>query len=672
MSIPLTRQWWLLPLLRLILACNLVLLVWYVCFGYRHMMHSDSAVMNLLAQEILETGSYFPPDWYYANNDLWVLFTHTLALPFAAMLPNGMAVHAGAGLMACAIVLHATWMLGRALGQSVTGRTASLVIVSAGWSVMMAETMFGQAAYGLLYAMAAYVFAFACTAAGSTGKRRRQYVVAAGLVLLLAFWANPQRAAVTYAGPLLAAALALLLRARRAPLRAEWKLGLALLAFAVAGVAAHQVTMTMTNVAPGLTQVSYLDLQGMAASIGRTLQGLLLLFNGLPHPGSVVTSVAGIGVGVRLAATLALAFVVLPWAVAHAWSLRRPAFTAALAFGISSMAVSLFFMLATTLPDPNALDGSIRYMVVPLVFLMVFLAGLAVDHAGPARPAVLLAWAALLPVGVTAYVAYQVPDAKLLTVSTPARPDALLALLRQHGLAYGYGTFWNAGRFSVLSDGAVRIRPVSLEQGVPMPVRHLGSGRWYHADAWQGRTFLLLDEAEAATLDLEALARHTGQPEARLRFENWHVIVFPHNIAHDIAGWDLSYRRPLVLPPMAGTPRQVGQYRNDPAALVAAPGEAGMLAFGPGIAVQRGRYLATFDVGVEGAEGAAADAGSVDVVSAQASLVHGARPIMQAGRQRIAVPFTLDRMHTGVELRVRSSGQARLALYGITLQAACR
>ncbi|MBB3220854.1 hypothetical protein [Pseudoduganella umbonata] len=656
---------WALPLLRVVLLCNLALLVWYVCFGYRHLLHSDAAAMNLLAQEILETGKYFPSEWNYVNKDLWVLFLQTMALPFAAFLPNGMAVHAGGCLLASAVVLHATWMLSGALGQSRLARTVTLVIATAGWSATMTETLYGQAAYGLLYAMGAYLFAFTVAAGNSGGTRRWRYAAAAGFVLLLAFWGNPQRAVVQYAVPLLAAALLPSLRARRRPGRDAWKTGLALLAFAAAGIALHQFTLATTTATTGLTQVRYLDLPGMIDNAGRTLRGLLMLFDAVPRVGSVPTTAYGIGVAARLVGALALTFVILPWAIRRAWNTREPVLAALLAFSLSALAITLFLMLTSSLSDPNIPDGSIRYLVLPLLCLVVMTTGLVVDRPGPARPILVLAAGTLVLLACSAPVAYSVPDAKLFAVGVPARTDALLAFLRQHRLEYGYATFWNASRFTVLSSGAVRIRQVDLVKGLPMPKRHLSSDRWYRPEAWQGRSFLLLDESELPAFQPDALARLVGAPEAELRFENWRIFVYPHNLARDMPGWDISYRRPLAITPGAGTARLIGQAVD--ATLVARQGEAGMLAFGPWLTVQRGSYVATFDLDTAGAGN---DFGGVDVVSGQGTVTHGAASIGRAGRQQIAVPFTLDRVLGDVELRVRSTGQGRLTLHRITLQKA--
>ena len=89
----------------LFLACNLLLLCWYLFVGYKAGFHSDSAVKVLLAREIVETGQYFPHDWNYVNGDLFVLFGHTFIIPLLAFIPAGYLSHAISGLISAVLIL---------------------------------------------------------------------------------------------------------------------------------------------------------------------------------------------------------------------------------------------------------------------------------------------------------------------------------------------------------------------------------------------------------------------------------------------------------------------------------------------------------------------------------------------------------------------------------------
>ncbi|MRW88259.1 hypothetical protein GJ698_29700, partial [Pseudoduganella sp. FT26W] len=192
-------------LLLLLLGINIVLLAFYLVIDYQLVYHSDSAVKNLLAQEIVDTGQYFPRDWNYVNGDLWVLNTHTFIIPLLHWMHNGYLAHAASDIVSAALILHASWLLTGLLEQSRLARLVGMLVVSAGMSLIMAEHIYGQAAYGSLYYMACYLL----VAYWSLSQARRATVLpwaaATAVLTALVFWTNPQRALLFYGAPLLAA-----------------------------------------------------------------------------------------------------------------------------------------------------------------------------------------------------------------------------------------------------------------------------------------------------------------------------------------------------------------------------------------------------------------------------------------------------------------------------------
>lgn len=78
----------------LILASNIGLISWFTFSGFRSYFDSDAATKVLLADEIVRTSKYFPPDWVYANGDLWVFFGHTFIIPLLKIFPISFLVHA--------------------------------------------------------------------------------------------------------------------------------------------------------------------------------------------------------------------------------------------------------------------------------------------------------------------------------------------------------------------------------------------------------------------------------------------------------------------------------------------------------------------------------------------------------------------------------------------------
>jgi hypothetical protein len=244
----------------------------------------------------------------------------------------------------------------------------------------------------------------------------------------------------------------------------------------------------------------------------------------------------------------------------------------------------------------------------------------------------------------------------------------MINFLDSQGLQYGYSTFWNAGKHSVLSGQRVRIRQVVLDRGLPQPMRKLSSNRWYNPGAWHGPSFLLLAPEEMAQLNMAELSKLAGAPR-ELIFEGWHVLVFPDNIAAHLPDWDTDMAARLHYPVSSLSLHVIGKVDGTPPKLVAAPGEQGVLKFGPFRAITAGSYLVGYDL--EAADGAGgnggADFGWVDICSAGGRVIAQQR-ITATGPQRITLPFTTRKPLNMLEFRVMSSGKGQLTVRGTDIQ----
>jgi len=175
----------------------------------------------------------------------------------------------------------------------------------------------------------------------------------------------------------------------------------------------------------------------------------------------------------------------------------------------------------------------------------------------------------------------------------------IVNFLEKHELQYGYATYWNAGILSVLSDEKVRVRQIQLSGGIPVPMRHLSSNRWYLPNAWAGKTFLLLSNEEASLIDQEEMKVYGQKIIQKLSFGNYTIFVFAHNIAAGMPGWDRTYTTPAVFNASKYSASRVGRLvvrDNGSSALVANKGESGPLHYGPYVDVDPGDYQVIFDV----------------------------------------------------------------------------
>lgn len=661
----LTRCW-----LPVLLSINLLLLAFYLVVDYQLVFHSDAAVKNLLAQEIFETGQYFPSDWNYVNGDLWVFNTHTFILLLLPFLRNGFLAHAASDLLSAALILYGSWRLTGLLEQSRLARLLGMLVLSAGMSLIMAEHIYGQAAYGSLYYMACFLLLAYWSLTEAQGRRRLLWGGATVVLTTLVFWTNPQRALLFYGLPLLAAgAVQQWLAWRAAGPRRDWRHARAMAVVVlglVAGSLLNGYTLSQVNNDPGLTQIHWLDFNGMARNLLAVVSGVMSLFDGIPHSQGKVASLAGAYAALRLLGALLL-IGLLPWGLLRALQPQRGPRQLVVVFAAVAFAVNLFVMVTTSLADMSSPDASVRYLVPSLLFMLLILVGLLVDQAPlklPLRSAALGAIVLLATSAPTSYL-YPFNEAQwahrgliLLT------PDQQLAdYLKQQGLRYGYATFWNAGKLSVLSGGAAQVRPVALDRGLPQPSRKLSSNRWYTPAAWQGATFLMLRDDELPHLDRALLDRYAGQPRV-LRYQNLTILVYPGNLAAAVPGWDVNVTQRQHYQMSVHTLHQQGTLRDG--TITAAPGEQGNVHFGPMRLLGRGAYAVSFDLDTEG--GDAGDFGMIDVVTDAGNTVHARQAVTAAGKQRLTLRFDTRRPLAMVEFRAFSSGRGRFTLSGIDVE----
>lgn len=111
----------------------------------------------------------------------------------------------------------------------------------------------------------------------------------------------------------------------------------------------------------------------------------------------------------------------------------------------------------------------------------------------------------------------------------------LAEMLEEQGLDYGYATFWRANSVTVISDDAVKVRSVSVDEtnGVTK-YYYQTAAEWYTAQPDQDKYFLLLDSGEYDTLVSRGDALLS---ETTLSFSwtdsyggQYQVLVFDHNI----------------------------------------------------------------------------------------------------------------------------------------------
>ncbi len=665
----------------LFLACNFILLCWYIFVGYKSDFHSDSAAKVLLAREIVASGQYFPQDWNYVNGDLFVLFGHTFIIPLLAFMPAGYLSHAISGLISSLLILSGVWFLTELTEASLARRVFIVAIVASGISGCMAENLFGQASYGVFVYFSCYLLYFSYKFLHAGQKRIIYHGLSLFCILCLAHWSNPQRALVSFTLPLLAAIAWHVHGQPRAEFPGRIKTALyaiaVLLAGSVLGAALHAFVIAGFNYDFSSLQARWLTYDGMLKNAALTPESFLALFGGLPTNDGVVVSKIGIYEAARLLTCLSL-IGLIPWAIHRSLRQKGSGLAFLASFALTALAGVLFVQVATTVPQNNPIFIS-RYFVPSMVLLLVLLFSQKPDWTR--TPIVSLVFAAVAACLVTsAYPAFVMTGITSkfdlgITERKHHDMDGLKDFLLENGLHYGYSKFWNAGVLSVLSDEKLLIRQVLFDQGLPKPDRWLSSNRWYRPGAWKGKTFLLLspgnedmdeDPDDADVIDWDLMERYHCKPVQTLSYEAFRIFVFPHNLANYLPGWDRRYETLESFPAAKETPHAAGKfydnYGNAGCALVAEKGEAGTLCDGPQIDVEAGAYTVSFDIVAEPASGGSA---RLDVVAGPDHKIL-AETVLVDNRSPSRLDFSLDRLAT-LSFRVWSLGHARVVFRNVSI-----
>lgn len=666
------RSYWF-PAAVLILAINFCFLVFYVFVKYKSIFHSDSAMKVLLAREIVQSHNFFPPDWYYGNNDIVVVFGHLFIIPALAFLPAGFTVHAISGLVTSILVLHSVWL---AAGLAPIGKTRQTLItasVAAGISGVLAENLYGQASYGTILYMSLYsIYCLVRLMRETSTKNVVIWSVLLWALITAEFWGNPQRAIVTIGMPLIAAALWSMHRQHPARVGRASLVGAAasIGAAFVGGTILYGVTFAhVNNASRDASSIQWLPYETIISNLVVLGKEVLAVLGGSPPGGSGLLTVVGLYGALRLIVAVLLVSLIVR---AVATSARPQDEVRPLAiYGSLALLSVCLLQVATTIPNLADPIPSSRYLVPSLVTMAIVALATPLDVR--LRPIESISVAVVLAGLLTsAYPTFVMSD-RMSHLNLAQQPPPTLDLsnlaryLQSNGLNYGYATYWNAGSVSVLSDEHVLVRQIALDSGLPMPMRFLSADRWYNADTRKGETFLLLSQEEANKIDWKRLAA-LGLPVSRkLQFGNLSIFVFAENIAAKLPGWDVRFMQPVTFHADAQALTQVGslQERGDGKALVAPPEANGALYYGPYVNVAPGTYRLTFDVEANSSPTAAL---RIDAAASPGGIVMAQKDLTEShGPQQLL--FSLD--HTSVmEFRVWTLGTGAAAFKSVTIERA--
>lgn len=209
--------------------------------------------------------------------------------------------------------------------------------------------------------------------------------------------------------------------------------------------------------------------------------------------------------------------------------------------------------------------------------------------------------------------------------------EELLQYLEANGLDFGYATYWNAYKYTMLTSGRIQILAYAGEP--VMPFYWLTSKRWYEPDYHTGRSFVLLGQEESVD------AKYYRMAERVDRFGRYTVLVYEKNLCN--------------YPQLSMDIMEVGEQREIPMDQLHVFGRAykqgekilleeGGMQFGPYIGLEGGKY----QVRVEGS----GLSGTVFEVSVNAAGDKCSVDMRSLESEQAVYQFSLDDYAPDVEL----------------------
>lgn len=529
---------------KIIFALVLVtsfLLLYFVGFSYKNLnFNSDSAVKVLLAKEIFDTGTFFPKDWVYMNNDIFVFFGHVYIIPLLYFIPAGYSAHAVSGLISIGLIFIALNLIISFINSTNIQRLLINLVLLSGISLPVTEHMYGQVSYG-------FTFYTICFILWSSWRivNMQQHVFFCSLLLFilnaLVYWSNPQRAIIFICSPLIISIILYNIKIKYSLKNFKnknFKLFYILISLSsLIGLTLNYLTLKNVNTDIGYSSLSFLSISEIIERLGKLLGGIIFLLGGEPLGGRKLVSLVGLYEAFRVFTTFML-IGILPTLISRVIKYGNEAARFILYFSLISFCLISFFLLATNIYDE-------RYLIPSIILILVVV---FIDESLQFKKNInLFIFKSLAIVGLVSNTlvinnAVYWNNFNQLTAQRVNYPlygsiNELIEFLILHKLKYGYASYWRSGLITVLSDERVKVRSIGINNGEPIPSYGLGSKNWFTSDYYQGEIFLLLTPEEDRNMDWIKMSNDGFKPERELQFKSYKIYTFNKNFSDKLLNW---------------------------------------------------------------------------------------------------------------------------------------
>lgn len=122
-------------------------------------------------------------------------------------------------------------------------------------------------------------------------------------------------------------------------------------------------------------------------------------------------------------------------------------------------------------------------------------------------------------------------------IAEQPQADRVIEFLLKNNCTEGYAEYWEADKFTVLSDHKVEINHILIDTMQP---RMFMSCAEQYQSMTNGRYFLLLKEEDVAKAESSPLKEYMGEPIELLEIENYQIWIYDKPFYGNIPGWGIE------------------------------------------------------------------------------------------------------------------------------------
>lgn len=510
----------------------------YIFKTYRAFFNSDAAIANVLAEEIVLSGTLFPSHWWYVNNDLWVFYKQLLVIPWVLLEKNGYFAHAFTVFVTTLFMIIFLYKFLRSLMLSPTASLMGGLIVCIGYSPMYLRELYGEAAYTWYFIfMIAFLYMFRKLSphvVRNSTKLKAFFLFLALLYLLVL--ANPVRFLVYFIAPFFGSLFFMVYFSRDGVKTfREAVLGLlsvkkiVIFFFAIVVISfsalAHFSLLENLNFSGGANQATLVPLEKLPVHVAHAFLGLFNFIGAEWNEGVRVSSLEGVVSLVKfILYPLVLIFPALhvrKYFYQMSSSERMTVLFSYVGFGI------VFFLYATTSLHEHAWSARNNIRYISPFLMMILLSNVIMWRFYPVFFKLMLA----LSLSISLSLSWNYVSPKEWRGLVDER-IALVEELKNHDLHFGYAEYWDSHIYTVFSDGEIDIRPIEIDKKGITLAKWLSSDRWYQKDSTDGKVFFLMQHKDVEDLYEGVIALNMPDPIEQFTFGKYTIVVFEKNPLH--------------------------------------------------------------------------------------------------------------------------------------------